>query len=578
MVTKRVNVLWAILGVVGGMALGAWYMGSRIQSPAEMAARTAAPEPSAILVPVESRVLSSDVVTRGTVRFGLPQPISIAPSTVKGGIGLISSLPRPNTGFGEGEVILSASGRPVFVLRGETPAFRDMAPGTSGGDVRQLEEALARLGFDPGIVDGNYDQKTSAAVERLYQKAGWDPFGPTREQRAAVLALEKDWSDAARGRLAAETARETAAKGVAAARATAEQSTRLAALDVAARIGSSRQLADMRAGKSLALEAERARATHSTAAAEADVAAQVADRALIVLDPRQTETARAAAEAKLKVARSAQRKTKLEADLAIQNAVREASLAEERIKVAEGAVNAARLEGERSGRAALELQTLAEFDVKLATERFERLDHELTAARAKLGVQVPADEVVFIPSLPIRVHEVTASVAANASGPVMSVTDNQLSIDSQLPLEAAPLVKPGMTVAIDEQALGIKATGVVETVANTPGTRGVDGYHFYLGVKVETTPVLLAGFSVRLTIPIETSKGAVTAVPTSAVSLAADGTSRVLIDRGGKQEYVTVQPGLSTGGYVEVNTPNGRLAPGQLVVVGYKASEPAAAK
>jgi multidrug efflux pump subunit AcrA (membrane-fusion protein) len=133
-----------------------------------------------------------------------------------------------------------------------------------------------------------------------------------------------------------------------------------------------------------------------------------------------------------------------------------------------------------------------------------------------------------------------------------------------------------MKVAIDEQALGIKATGIVETVANTPGTRGVDGYHFYLGVRVETTPVLLAGFSVRLTIPIETSKGAVTAVPTSAVSLAADGTSRVLVDHGGKQEYVIVQPGLSTGGYVEVNTPDGRLVPGQLVVVGYKTAEPAA--
>jgi peptidoglycan hydrolase-like protein with peptidoglycan-binding domain len=575
MVTRRVNVLWAILGVVGGMALGAWYMGSRIQSPAEVAARTAAPEPSAILVPVESRVLSSDVVTRGTVRFGLPQPISIAPSTVKGGAGLISSLPRPNTGFGEGEVILSASGRPVFVLQGAAPAFRDMSPGTSGDDVRQLEEALARLGFDPGPVDGNYDQRTSAAVERWYQKAGSDPFGPTREQRAAILALEKDWSDAARGRLAAETARETATRAVAAARALAEQNTRLAALDSAARIGNSRQLADTRAGKSLALEAERARATHSATAASADVAAQIADRALIVLDPRQTETARAAAEAKLKVARTAQRKAKLEADLALQTAVREASLAEERIKIAEVAVNAARLEGERSVRASLELQTLAEFDVKVASERAERLDRELAAARARLGVQVPADEVVFIPSLPIRVHEVTASVAASASGPVMSVTDNQLSIDSQLPIEAAPLVRPGMKVAIDEQALGVKATGIVETVANTPGTRGVDGYHFYLGVKVESTPVLLAGFSVRLTIPIETSKGAVTAVPTSAVSLAADGTSRVLVDRGSKQEYVTVQPGLSTGGYVEVNTPDGRLVPGQLVVVGYKAAESA---
>ena len=578
MLANRVNVLWAILGVVIGMALGAWYMGSRIQSPAEMAARTAAPEPSPILVPVESRVLSTDVVTRGTVRFGLPQPISIAPSIVKGGVGLISSLPRPNTQFEEGQVIMSASGRPVFALRGAAPAFRDMAPGTSGGDVLQLEQALARLGFDPGPVDGNYDQKTALAVERLYQKAGWDPLAPTREQRAAVLTLEKDWSDAARSRLAAETARDTAVKAVAAARAVAEQNVRQATIESSARFGSARLLTDTRSGRSLLVEAERARATHSAAMADADVKTQIADRALVILDPRQTEMTKAAAEAKLKVARSAQRKARVEADLAIETATREASLAEQRVKAAEGAVKAARLEGERTVRVAEEQQTLAEFDLKVATERFERLDRELSAARAKLGVQVPADEVVFIPSLPIRVHEVTAAVAGNASGPVMTVTDNELSIDSQLPLEAAPLVKPGMKVAIDEQALGIKATGSVETVANTPGTRGVDGYHFYLGVKVEATPVVLAGFSVRLTIPIETTKGAVIAVPVSAVSLAADGTSRVLVDRGGRAEYVTVQPGLSTGGYVEVKNADGRLAPGQLVVVGYKASEQAAGR
>src|SRR5262249_54814128 len=136
----------------------------------------------------------------------------IAPSTVKGSVGLIATVPRPNTGFQEGQVILSVSGRPVFILRGATPAYRDLLPGISGGDVRQLEEALVRLGFDPGAVDGAYDQKTSAAVERLYRKIGWDPYGPTREQRALVAALERDWSDAVRSRLAAEAARETAVR------------------------------------------------------------------------------------------------------------------------------------------------------------------------------------------------------------------------------------------------------------------------------------------------------------------------------------------------------------------------------
>ena len=573
MIAKRIIILWTVLGVACGMGLGAWYAGSRIQSPAEMAARTAPPEPSPILVPVESRVLSSDVVTRGTVRFGLPQPISIAPSTVKGGVGLIATLPRPNTGFQEGAVILSVSGRPVFILRGATPTHRDMSPGIGGGDVRQLEEALARLGFDPGTVDGTYDQKTSAAVERWYRKAGWEPFGPTREQRAAVLALERDWSDAMRGRLAAEAGRETAVRAVAAARALAEQNMRQAALDKAASGGYGRGLVDARGAKSLALETERARAIHAASAAAADVATQINDRALIVLDPRQTEAARALAEARLRAARAAQRKAKLEADLAIQTAMREAALAEERIRISEAAVNAARLEGERSVRAAQEQQKLAEFDLKGASEKAGRLEREIASAREKLGVQVPADEVVFVPSLPVRVHEVTASVGTNASGPVMSVTDNQLSIDSQLPIEAAPLVKPGMKVMIDEQAVGIKGTGIVETVANAPGTQGVDGYHFYLGVKVESSPVSLAGFSVRLTIPVATSKGAVTAVPTSAVSLAADGTSRVQVDRGGVLEYVTVKPGLSAGGYVEVTAPDGQLVPGQLVVVGYRTPE-----
>ena len=305
---------------------------------------------------------------------------------------------------------------------------------------------------------------------------------------------------------------------------------------------------------------------------------EISDRALIVLDPRQTEAARALAEARLKTARAAQRKAKLEADLAILTAMREFALAEERARIADAAVNAARLEGERSVRAALEQQKLAEFDFKVASEKAGRLERELAAARVKLGVQVPADEVVFVPALPVRVHEVTASVGANASGWLLSVTDNQLSIDSQLPIDAAPLVNPGMKVTIDEQALGIKATGIVETVAKTPGTHGVDGYHFYLGVRVESTPVSLAGFSVRLTIPVAASKGAVTVVPTSAVSLGADGASRVQVDRGGVLEYVAVKPGLSAGGYVEVTAPEGKLAPGQLVVVGYRVRELEGAK
>lgn len=495
---NRTIVLFCVLGLVAVTAAGGWVAGERIVSPAEAAARTAPPTPSPILVPVEKRVLSSEIVTRGTARFGLPQPISIAPSALDANApGLITTLPAVNTQFKEGDVMLTAGGRPVLVMQGAIPAYRDLVPGVSGQDVRQLEEGLTRLGFDPGPVDGAYDAETSAAVAKWYASVGHEPFGPTEQQLANFRVLELGVGDATKLKLAAA--------GAAAA-------------------------ADM------AVKAARAKADSVNKVAAADVSAKIAERALIVLDPRQLAFARTAADEKLEMARAA--------------------------------VTAAKWEGQVTVQAALDGQKVAEFDAQLTAERADRLAAELEIAKHKLGVQLPIDEIVFLPALPVRVEQVMGLVGGAASGPVMAVTDNQVVIDASLPLDAAPLVKPGMEVAIDEQALGIKAKGVVNMVAETPGTRGVDGYHFYFAVRVGEASSPLQGFSLRLTIPIESTKGAVTAVPISALSLAADGTSRVRVKKNGALEYLAVQPGLAADGFVEVAPVEGSLEPGQLVVVG----------
>jgi peptidoglycan hydrolase-like protein with peptidoglycan-binding domain/multidrug efflux pump subunit AcrA (membrane-fusion protein) len=568
---NRISVLLWVLGTVAFALVGGWLAGSRIESPADAAARTAPPTPSPILVPVERRVLSSNVVTRGTARFGLPQPIAIAPSSLKANPGLITTLPLRNAQLEEGGVMLTASGRPVFVLQGQIPAFRDLVPGTSGEDVRQLEEALARLGFDPGRIDRSYDQRTSAAVARWYRSGGWEPFGPTAEQIAQLRTLEQDFGEATKVRLAADGAAAATALAVEAARASAEHDERVAEAELAARrADQSRLAANQGNGAPLAVEAARATAEHADTAARAEVAATIAERALVVLDPRQPETARAAADAKLALAQASALKTELESELAVQAAEREAQLAAEQLALAEAAVRSARLAGELAVRAALDQQKVAELDAKLAAERADRLGADLEIARSKLGVQVPVDELVFVPALPVRVEEVTALVGNVASGPILSVTDNQLAIDSGLALDAAPLVKAGMPVAIDEQALGIQARGVVAWVADTPGTNGVDGYHIYFEVRVLETPTPLQGFSLRLTIPIQSTQGEVTVVPISALSLAADGTSRVQVERGGTLEYVVVRPGLSADGFVEVTPVDDGLEPGQLVVVGYQ--------
>ena len=464
---RKYKLALSLLGVVL-LAVVSWIAGSKIQSPAEAAARTAPPTPSPILVPVEERVLSSDVITRGTARFGLPQSISLAPSPLKSEPAIITRLPARGAQLKEGDVMLTASGRPVFLLQGDTPVYRDLVLGSSGEDVRQLETALKRLKFDPGPVDGVFDEKTSAAVAGLYASAGYLSFTPGEEQLAKLRALENELAIAINDKAIAENA--------------------------------------------LAL------APLAIKAAQAQRAADVA---------RSSGSAQVAAQ--------------LNGDIAV--------------------------------RTAEEAQKAAEREVQRLTNLVDELTAAFEAARSQTDSPMPTDEVVFVPSFPVRVEELIGKIGDPASGPVIVLTNNNLAIDSSLPLAEAALVKPGMKVAIDEPDLGLQATGVVSRVADTPGTDGADGYHVYFEVLVDETRVKLEGVSLRLTIPVQSTGGAVTVVPISALFLAADGTSRVQVEKNGKLEFVEVKPGLSADGFVEITPVNGKLSPGQSVLVGYEKGE-----
>lgn len=471
---RRFLTIFVVLVFIVLTAAGSWVAASNIVSPAEAAMRTAPPTASPILAPVEERVLTSDIVTRGTGRFGLPQSISIVPSALKPNTGVITTLPVRNTQLNEGEVLLTASGRPLFILQGEVPTYRDLVPGISGEDIRQLEAGLKRLGFEPGPVDGRYDERTSTAVADWYTQAGFEPFGATAEQITTIRALEQELAVAINDKLAADAAVVAAPLAVAAARAKVDYATAL----------------------------ERANA--------------------------QTNPT-----------------------------------------VAQAAVLSAQLAGEVEIQAALDAQKAAEREAKRLNDLAIQLTADLDIAHRQAGLKVPVDEIVFLPTASVRVEQAQVVLGDPLSGPVLTVTNNQLVIDSSLALDQASLVKPGMAVAIDEPDLGLKATGVVASVADTPGTFGVDGFHLYLEVLVDETPTALVGVSLRLTIPTESTGGPVTVVPVSALSLAADGTSRVQVDNSGSLEFIAVEPGLSADGLVEVTPVEGTLAPGQLVVIGF---------
>jgi len=92
----------------------------------------------------------------------------------------------------------------------------------------------------------------------------------------------------------------------------------------------------------------------------------------------------------------------------------------------------------------------------------------------------------------------------------------------------------------------------------------------YLEITPGTAPAQLLGTSVKLTIAVKSTQQAVLTVPVTALSVGADGSSRVQVQRPGNQtQYVSVTPGLAAKGLVEVRAGND-LAAGDLVIVGQR--------
>ena len=155
-------VLIAVISSVLG-----WIAGSAIQSPSANA-RAEPPEASLITAPVERRVLTSSVIVRGEGRYSAAADIVVDADLGEEGSTVVrpvvtGRIPVVSADLADGAVALEVSGRPVFLLQGSFPMYRRLRPDTAGPDVRQLEEALRRLGFFAGAPDDVLTKPPNAA-------------------------------------------------------------------------------------------------------------------------------------------------------------------------------------------------------------------------------------------------------------------------------------------------------------------------------------------------------------------------------------------------------------------------------
>ncbi len=179
-------------------------------------------------------------------------------------------------------------------------------------------------------------------------------------------------------------------------------------------------------------------------------------------------------------------------------------------------------------------------------------------------VAVPAGEIVFIPSLPGVVDDVLAPAGTTVTGPILQLTSGALQVRFEANEADRELITRGLPALLE-----IGDTTLDGTVTDIDPQR--DGP---LSVVLETTEPLageLASSSVKITISLAASDGAVLAVPIAAVSTASDGTQRIsLLTESSQAVDVEVQTGISADGYVELLPTESDIEAGDLLVIGWQ--------
>jgi len=198
----RVLLVGAALALAGGGVVAA--RGGLIGAGGSHAAASAS---AAAITTSTATVTRGDVTARDQVSGTLGYDGS---STVVNQLpgGIVTWLPAAGAVIGRGQPLYRVDGQPVPLFYGSQPVWRAFQLGMPDGpDVRQLEQNLAALGFDPGgamTVDDHFSAATQAAVRRwqahalglpLAQRTGTVPLGqlaflpgPIRvTQRSATL-------------------------------------------------------------------------------------------------------------------------------------------------------------------------------------------------------------------------------------------------------------------------------------------------------------------------------------------------------------------------------------------------------
>jgi peptidoglycan hydrolase-like protein with peptidoglycan-binding domain len=181
---------WVLAGAAV-LTAGAVATGAAVMSGGNGAAPVAQ-QPQANTAPVQRGKLSDMVSQYGTLTYQA-RPDGSPYAVINQAGGTYTQLPDDGDKVGCGSVLYRVDDRPVLLLCGTVPAYRDLHSGDAGNDVRQLNrnlhergyDAAAGVGIDP--VDNAFTSKTRNALEALQHDKGLPVTGALALDGAVFL-------------------------------------------------------------------------------------------------------------------------------------------------------------------------------------------------------------------------------------------------------------------------------------------------------------------------------------------------------------------------------------------------------
>ncbi len=131
---------------------------------------------------VAKTTLTSTEKVSGTLGYGTPSTLT------RSGQGTLTWLPSAGDVVTRGKTAYSVDDKPVPALYGTIPPYRVLKSGTSGNDVRQLEENLKALGYSGFTVDDEFTSSTATAVKKWQKAQGRDETGSVAPTDVAVVS------------------------------------------------------------------------------------------------------------------------------------------------------------------------------------------------------------------------------------------------------------------------------------------------------------------------------------------------------------------------------------------------------